>query len=47
VLDGVKVALDLGADLNGVNSNGETVMHAASAIRDVMGTAVTGDSKPN
>ncbi len=30
VLEAVKVALDLGNDLNGVDTNGETVMHAAA-----------------
>ena len=30
VLEAVKVALDLGADINAVDSNGETVMHAAA-----------------
>jgi ankyrin repeat protein len=30
VLEAVKVALDLGADINAIDSNGETVMHAAA-----------------
>jgi ankyrin repeat protein len=30
VLEAVQVALDLGADLNGVDNNGETAMHAAA-----------------
>jgi ankyrin repeat protein len=30
VLDAVKMALDLGADINAVNANGETVIHAAA-----------------